>query len=61
MELSVYEYEKFIEDRVIEIEMPQLITEGYIMSYKLYQIRTRVKSERKDNTIVKLDENKKSN
>jgi hypothetical protein len=39
--LEGYDYEKFVENRCILVEPPQLINEGYITSYKLYQIKTK--------------------
>ena len=35
-----------MKDRVVEIENPQLIREGYLMSYKLYRLKTKKRSSK---------------
>ena len=38
-------YDEFVKGRCIEIEKPELIQENYLMSYKLYTIKTKKSSE----------------
>lgn len=39
-------------DRVIEVEKPQLVKEGYLTSYKLYRIKTKKRRNEEWETIV---------
>ena len=43
---------KFLEDRVVVIDGPELVTENVLKSYKLYKIKSRKKMEDTYDTCV---------
>ena len=45
-------YSEFLEDRVIELDKPELIKEGYLISYKLYKIKSKKRSQLQYDTYV---------
>jgi hypothetical protein len=46
------DFRDFMEDRVVLISGPVTIQEGYLISYKLYKVKTRKKHEEEFDTIV---------
>lgn len=46
------DYRDFMEDRVVEISGPVTIQEGYLISYKLYKVKSRKQDQDEFDTIV---------
>lgn len=50
--IKLNNYMDFLMERVVELEKPELIKEGYLTSYKLYKIKSRKKDMQSYDTIV---------